>query len=76
MVYSTCSVLEAENIENVEFIKSKFEFMEGQGIVQYNPFNQENHNLNGLAMIENENLLLDTIGFFAAKFIKNRINTI
>ena len=63
-------MLEAENMENVEFIKSKFEFMQGQGIVQYNPFSQENHNLNGLTMIENENLLQDTIGFFAAKFVK------
>ena len=70
MVYSTCSVLEAENVENVEFIKSKFGFMQDQGIVQYNPFSQQNHNLNGLTMIKSENLLQDTIGFFAAKFVK------
>ena len=74
MVYSTCSVLNAENEENVLFVNEKFD---GKIIheksISYHPFSRESVELPellGIHLIENEDLLEDTIGFFAARFRK------
>ena len=70
MVYSTCSVVEGENEANRAFIEDKFECMKSVGCVQYNPFDRPNTTVNGLTTVENENMLTDTIGFYAVKFVK------
>lgn len=72
MVYSTCSVLEAENEDNVMFAKEKFEnILQYEKSIKYNPFGREyNEEIPGLYSITTESLLEDTIGFFAAKFRK------
>jgi len=74
IVYSTCSVLNAENEENVLFMNEKFD---GKIIhetsIGYNPFGREMvelPELPGINLIQNEDLLEDTIGFFAARFRK------
>ena len=74
IVYSTCSVLNAENEENVQFVNEKFD---GKIIhetsIGYQPFDREVielPKLAGIHLIQNEDLLEDTIGFFAARFRK------
>ena len=74
IVYSTCSVLNAENEENVLFVNQKFD---GKIIhersIGYHPFSRETVELSetsGIHLIQNEDLLEDTIGFFAARFRK------
>ena len=74
IVYSTCSVLNAENEENVLFVNQKFD---GKIIhersIGYHPFSREPVELSempGIHLIRNEDLLEDTIGFFAARFRK------
>ena len=74
IVYSTCSVLNAENEENVQFVNEKFD---GKIIhetsIGYQPFDREVielPELAGIHLIQNEDLLEDTIGFFAARFRK------
>ena len=70
MVYSTCSVLDDENEANRAFIEQKFECMKSVGCVQYNPFERSNRTASCLTIVENENALTDTIGFYAVKFVK------
>ena len=72
MVYSTCSVLEEENEKNVEFLVEKFNCLNFIQQIKYNPFNDfdKTEVTEGIYQIKNDNFLHDTMGFFAAKFIK------
>ena len=71
MVYSTCSVLKAENEENVEFIEDKFgDQVKFEKKVFCSPFEETKDTTGGLVVIEREEKIFDTIGFFAARFRK------
>ena len=71
MVYSTCSVLKAENEENVAFIEEKFgDKIKFEKKVFCSPFEDTKDATGGLVVIEREEKILDTIGFFAARFKK------
>ena len=71
MVYSTCSVLEAENEQNVEFIEDKFgDKLKFQEKVFCSPFEDTKDDATGPVVIEREEKIFDTIGFFAARFNK------
>lgn len=74
IVYSTCSVLNAENEENVLFVNEKFDRkIVHEKSIGYHPFSRETAELSemsGIHLIQNDDLLEDTIGFFAARFRK------